>query len=394
MRSPAQTLTLGLVLLVCSATPALAHGIFGHVHVTGWAVENLPSGPLADFFEEPEVMNAALFGAAFTDSGYWPRNNDIRDAARSYAEHTHWEPFVQDFIVWIRENDPPPWTDLESRKRVGFLMGCAAHGMQDELFDSLFLYQIEEHDGAGQDAADPGTDGHVRFIPETYVPLDALLEVYATLDQNVTEDVIDRSVTTMMDVYMNDNFGFAIAEGMNDQYRDVIPWAAEHYLDDSIPGSLRSEVKPTLEYLTAVWQRLHGTWSVDDAVIATYPNLPRRLLGADSSSPDSWVTLVFGAQLDPGTLGPTWVDDAGIPVAFQQQGTRSGARFRAPSSASSFRSSASKTARTATRSSSRSRTSTARLIPSTLRSSKRSKRSKRSKQPRRSRRSRWGPTPL
>ena len=101
-----------------------------------------PAGEVRDFFSEPEVMNAALFGAAFTDSGYWPLSGGMGEIARAYSEHTHWEPFIHDVVTWIRANDPPPWTSLESKKRAAFFIGCASHGMQDELFDSLFL---DEH---------------------------------------------------------------------------------------------------------------------------------------------------------------------------------------------------------------------------------------------------------
>ena len=39
-----------------SVTDARAHGIWCHVHVTGWAIENLPAGELKTFFDDPEVM--------------------------------------------------------------------------------------------------------------------------------------------------------------------------------------------------------------------------------------------------------------------------------------------------------------------------------------------------
>ena len=43
-----------------------------------------------------------------------------------------------------RPRAPAPVTTLESKKRVAFLMGCASHGLQDAIFDSLFLRQVEE----------------------------------------------------------------------------------------------------------------------------------------------------------------------------------------------------------------------------------------------------------
>jgi hypothetical protein len=210
MPAPARILPLLAVLLSADAE---AHGLWGHIHVTGWAVENMPDDELRAFLLEPEVFNALLFGATFTDSGY----AGDTDASRAYAEYTHWEPFIQEFITWIQVNDPPPWDSLESRKRVAFLMGCASHGLQDSIFDSLFLYQVEEHDGRGQDASDPATDGflsldgYLRFFPEQDLPMETLLTLYAGLEPEVTEEVILDALTLVTTVYINDSSGPHIA---------------------------------------------------------------------------------------------------------------------------------------------------------------------------------------
>ncbi|MDG2304095.1 MAG: zinc dependent phospholipase C family protein [Candidatus Binatia bacterium] len=166
-----------LVSLVLAPSPARSHGDWGHVQVTRWAIESLPPGPLKEFFAEPAVREAALFGAAFPDSGYWADG----PAEREYGEYTHWEPFIQAFVEHIRTNQPPPFAMLEQRKLVAFLMGCGAHGLQDEIFDSLFLFQVDEHDGGNQEDADGGTDfflvedGVLPFDLVEFVPMDALL---------------------------------------------------------------------------------------------------------------------------------------------------------------------------------------------------------------------------
>ena len=144
--------------LAASAWPRAthAHGLWGHIHVTGWAIENLPPGELRDFFADPEVFNAALWGSAFPDSGYFPQAGALAERARDYGEHAHWEPYVQDYVAWMIANDPPPWTTLASQQRVAFLLGNAAHGLQDELFDSLMLALTLENDAAGRTRPTPG----------------------------------------------------------------------------------------------------------------------------------------------------------------------------------------------------------------------------------------------
>ncbi len=321
---------IGLAALALTAllpSSAGAHGIWGHVHVTGWAVENMPDDELRQFLLEPEVFNALLFGAVFTDTGY-----AIDDpASRAYAEHAHWEPFVEDFVEWIRRNDPPPWDSLESRQRVAFLMGCASHGLQDSIFDSLFLAQVEERDGVGQDEVDPGTDGflaldgYLRFVPEVYVPTSTLLELYEVLPEQITEEVIDEAVTAVTAAYVNDELGIAVAEALGGLYAEDLPWGREHYMDPEVPGSLRSEIFPTLRYQRALWARLHGELSADEVAIYAFPEQPRRLRSGDAATVDSWVSLIFGAGVRyEGDLAEL-LDDRGQVVPFTQLDTRWGA---------------------------------------------------------------------
>ncbi len=312
------------------APEAAAHGIWGHVHVTGWAVENLPDGELRTFLSDPEVFNALLFGAAFTDSGYWPQGGELAAKAHAYGEHTHWEPFIEDFVQWLADNDPPPWTSLESKKRVAFLMGCASHGLQDEIFDSLFLYQADENDGAGQGEADPGTDGflaldgHLRFVPEPWYPVDTLLELYAMAGLDTTADVMAQSVDIMTFLYVNGELGREIARTNGHEYLDVIPWTAAHYMDPDIPGALRAEIFPTARYLEALWARLHGDYGSDVLVTHAYPEPPRRLRSHEAGTVDGWVTLIFGVGAKSGSATTSWVDADQTPVTYQTKATRWG----------------------------------------------------------------------
>lgn len=312
---------------------AVAHGVWGHVHVTGWAIENLPEGELRDFFDDPEVANAAWFGSAFTDSGYAVLGGSMADAARAYGEHTHWEPFIQNFVDHIVEHDPPPWETVESRRRVAFLMGCASHGLQDEIFDSLFLEQVAEHDGGSQDEADPGVDGflvlegRMRFLPTEYIPMETLVELYAELDQPVTEEVVQYGVDLLVAAYLNDSMGLTIAENNGRLYRNQIPWTAEHYLDPEIPGSLRANILPTAAYMQAIWDRLHEGLADAELVSFRFPEPPRRLLSHETDTPDAWVTLGFSMGVDVGSVVTHWQDDDETDVPFTQIGTRWGANL-------------------------------------------------------------------
>ena len=325
--------SVSLLTLTLLASPLTAHGVWCHAHVTGWAIENLPEGEIQEFFQDPEVFNAAVFGSAFTDSGYAVVTGPLKDPARDYGEHTHWEPFVEDAVNWIRENDPPPWDTQESRLRVAFIMGAASHGLQDEIFDSLFLYQVDEHDGQGQDGADPAVDGflaidgHLRFVPKIYVPMDMLLDLYSDLNHEITEDVINKGVDMLTTIYINGDAGIRIAEASGRSYARELPWTHEHYLDPEIPGSIFSEIAPTRAYIEALWDRFHERDTDDSLVTYAYPGPPRRLLSHSAESPDSWVTFVFGQGVDIGSASLSWADDLGSEVTFSTSNTRWGAHW-------------------------------------------------------------------
>ena len=310
--------------------PAHSHGIWGHIHVTGWAIENIKHAELRDFFSDPEIKNAALFGASFTDSGYFPFVGSTAQYGRIYSEYTHWEPFVEDYILWMHQNDPPPFTTSESKKRVAFLMGAASHGLQDELFDSLFLFRVEEEDEQGQDAIDPASDGflaideELRFFPEMHLPLEILLDIYAPLDENITEEVIQDSVSLMLSLYVNQENGPVLAAQLAQNHLEDLSWSRLHYLDPDIPGSLHSEIIPSAAYMEAIWERLHMRFEPNDFLIATYPQQYRRLNGIDHNSAESWITAIFGTGVNREALQAQWTRKNGEAIPFVLEGTRWG----------------------------------------------------------------------
>lgn len=314
--------------VLATTSVADAHGLFGHVHVTGWAIENMPPGELADFFAEPEVFEAALMGAAFPDTGYAVGSA----ASRAYGEHSHWEPFIDDFVVSLRTNHGPDYDSLEARKLIAFMMGAASHGLQDELFDSTFLYELEQRDNGSQENADPGTDGflvedgHARLYPGDFVPLDDLLPLYAGLAEAADIDaaLINRQVGIVKGAYLNDGLGIEAALNLAKMHRPELPWAAAHYLDATVAGAHRAEILPTMRHMQALWTRLHEGLAPADLVVHTWPEEGRRLREGDADSVASWVTFVFGKGMVPDTATASLVDDDGVAVPFDLVYTRWG----------------------------------------------------------------------
>lgn len=322
-----------LFSLFLFASNAHAHGIWGHIHVTGWAIEYTKNPELQEFFSDPVVRNSALFGSAFTDSGYFPFVESIAQHSNIYSEYTHWEPYVEDYIKWMLQNDPPPFTSLASKKRVAFLMGTASHGLQDEIFDSLFIHWGEEKDGEGQETLDPACDGflaregELRFYPYEEIPLEPLIDIYSRLDPDITEQVIADSVAMMVGLYVNEDSGQNTARQLADLYGENLIWSEQHYLDPNIPGSIQSEIIPTSRYMEAIWKRLHNEFTSDDILIATFPEEHRYLNSTEADSVGSWSTLIFGAGVDAARIDASLRSWNGKLVSTSLKGTQWGAEW-------------------------------------------------------------------
>ncbi len=323
-----QTLLLGLLVLA----PRLlqAHGLHGHVHVTGWAIENLPPGELKEMFADPDVFRAALSGAMFPDTGYATDQAGSRD----YAEAAHWEPFIERFIQRVRSTYGPSYETKEEKMLVAFLLGCAAHGLQDELFDSTFLHEVEEQDGPGQEVADPATDGflildgYFRLLPGGYFPVDELVPLYANVNPIIDSNLISFHINLVRNAYVNDSIGARAAMNNGRRYRRYIPWASDNYLRMETPGSLAAEVEPTLRHMLALWERLHGRFEEANLVVHAWPEAPRRLRSADHTRVSSWITLVLGKGIEEGSANAQLLDEGGNALPMRLRYTRWGGTSR------------------------------------------------------------------
>lgn len=300
-----------------------AHGINGHVHVTAWSMAEINESGVLALLDDPVVVDAMLFGAAFPDTG-----NGLDEVQGAYGETVHWEPFIEVFIQHVIETYPPPYETPEIRRKIGFLFGVAAHGLQDEIFDTLFLDQIAAYDGAGQYEADFGSDaflyvdGHLEHKPEAYAPLDDLVPVLAQAGVEADAQEIQTGMERVK-VFVIDFFD-GPAMMLDDELRDQIPWTAENYMNPAIPGSLTSEIEPTAAYMEALWARLHGRPPVGGRVAYTYPDPPGRSRAIDPGV-DAWITLVFGTGAVVGSLNNDTVsllDANGVTVQMEVDHSR------------------------------------------------------------------------
>lgn len=298
MRRPSSFfVVLAFALAPALAAPhaASANGITAHAHISDLAVLELPAGELRDFLSSPDVRQALRSGSVFPDSGY--------AAGHAYGEIAHWEPFTNEYLEWIVSAHPPPWTALEDRQRVAFLLGAMSHGMADQVFDSLFMHKTDQYDG---DSSELDRAAEMWLVIEhdpgisplsIYVPSDELPSILAASSGEAS---------TAAD--FEGGMGL-VATGLrtipllaNAEYEDrwlALPWSATHYYaGTSEAGSLQHIAFVVSRYWQVVWERLHGTDALETSLLATWPEEGAVNVEAIAGRAEARTMFVFGHAID------------------------------------------------------------------------------------------------
>lgn len=284
---------------VAAPRVAVAHGINGHVWASDRAIDLVTDCTLYDVLADPAVRPAAQISPAFPDSGY--------AADHPYGEAAHWEPWTESYRQMLARRYPHDRSSLEFRRSAAFWMGASAHGLEDEIFDTLFIAKSEEVDGVGQDMIDTFTDflmsaeGHATVQAPVWLP-PYLPEVFA--DPDVGVDVhygqIEGGMFTVREVVIGFADNPVKFEG---GFRDEIPWAARHYIDPQTPGSIGHEPALVARFYEAMWKRLQGSFDPDrDLIAATVPPQGGRLLANDPGTVDSRISMITGIGVRTGSF--------------------------------------------------------------------------------------------
>ncbi|XP_054985447.1 phosphatidylinositol-glycan-specific phospholipase D isoform X2 [Sorex araneus] len=218
---PRASLWAGLLLGLAALCPRGAPcGISTHIEIGHRALEflQLHNGRV-DYKELlHEHQDAYQAGTVFPDSFY----PSICESGRFHdvSESTHWTPFLNASVHYIRENYPLPW-DKDTEKLVAFLFGITSHMVADVSWHSLGIEQgflqtmgaIDFH-GSYSEAHSTGDFGgdvlsqsefnHNYLSRHWYVPVKDLLEIYKQLygREVITHNaIVDCSYLQFLELY-------------------------------------------------------------------------------------------------------------------------------------------------------------------------------------------------
>jgi hypothetical protein len=123
--------------LATSAPSADAAGIVTHAWMGLDAIANVQQADLRAILDAHRDQVRA--GAEFPDGGYWTRSLGLPGG--DYGEEAHGQRFVDAYAAQIRDDpacQPLSAPDGPCAATIAHLMGVAAHGMGDEVWDWLF----------------------------------------------------------------------------------------------------------------------------------------------------------------------------------------------------------------------------------------------------------------
>ena len=313
-----------LVLLLTAR--ASANGAYSHVHMSQLAVTQLPPGELRDLFDDPEVFAALEAGSMFPDSGY--------AADDPYGEIAHWEPFLHAYLEDLRTRYAGDYSSHEAKLRIAFLLGFAAHGIEDQSYDTTLLARAFE-------SGDTEVEG---------LSFDQLADYFLTIDQGISFTVDDpyAPYADLPSVIANgpeahDVTEAVVRDGM-DRMATVIrlqgnarlvrtwyltgwehyPFLGTHYYDAAAVGSVPWLAALLVTYWRVLWDRLLQTdQPTRDLLIHSVPEDGATNWNVDLAESRAWgrIALFFGYAIDRDIVAPsiTLRDASGtaVPTTFE-----------------------------------------------------------------------------
>ena len=254
--SPSLSMLAALALVLPAS--AWANGQTTHVWIAEEALRSLEAGELKSLLSSPELRDPLLNGAMFPDGGYAVSDH--------YGELAHWEPFQQAYLQWIRGTFPPPWDEGDAAPHVAFLMGLAAHGLADEVFDSLFMERSRVYDpGWDGGTSNLDTASDVLFAaqiggitpPESWLPVEAVLPIFnEQLGHTVALETIEAGHNLLFSALAYTEWGRTNDERLA-TFGLEFPWTEDWINDAEIPGGPRREAAVIARYWEDLWSRLH-----------------------------------------------------------------------------------------------------------------------------------------
>lgn len=298
-----------LVSALFLATTTMASGIVTHMTMSKMAMEKVKDPQLAQFLRLHERV--FIYASVYPDSGYVEKDlsaltaqilphlssktiaeilallpplnypiigkNSFNDA-QYYGEISHWWPFLRTYRDYIFDNCG---SDLAANcpQLVAHWLGCAAHSLQDEYYDSVFVPQVATRYFNGDNSraasiADIGIDFFLIAadkIPlrgdfSELTPTHSLADIYKKMNVPFAFNEIIRGTSLLAWIY---NFELVLPKLVSFKFMMLAPWMYKNYLNAA--GGVSDTANKSALYLELLWSMMlkkdRGDADVRESVI-------------------------------------------------------------------------------------------------------------------------------
>ena len=312
--------TLLITAALLASPAAIACGQSTHVWVGIEAVDHLPEGELKALLSREDLFAERVNGAMFPDGGYSPLTQD------GYGETAHWEPFQTAYLNWIRDTYDPPYTG-EAAPHVAFLMGLAAHGMADQIYDGVYLARALLYDGPLDDvdrASDISLTARTGPMPvvDDVVPYDTLAQVFDAYGQPTSPRTMATGQASLrIAVTFTSNAGQDEAQAA--EADEAYPWTSSNLIAPEVFCSPACIQPAVAAYWQSIWERLHDRFDFTaQPVFQTWPEHGATGQPREAASIESQISVALTRALDLDSLTPSRV------VVTDAQGNEHPTAFR------------------------------------------------------------------
>lgn len=250
--------------------------------------------------------DAWVSGTQYPDAGYSP--GFVGKPSHVWGEASHWAPFILQYMEVVKTQCQGRYTtDPECGRLTAHLLGAAAHGLQDQVFDALFVPKVNEVDHTDQRDTDPGLDmvllmEHNRkdFVPRHwYTPEAQLEDVYRRM--GFTPEQANRSQihsTSLLSAAGNRGERLA-APLLYWHYKTTMPWGSRNYM--RYPGGVEFGGRVTANLWRYLWRRLNDEPLPAQPAITLLPAANATNVAVDKRNTDMQISVTFDRYIIPAT---------------------------------------------------------------------------------------------
>jgi len=276
---------LCLLVVLCIGSEVRAAGITTHMFMSEKAIENVDDPRLRSFLEERR--DAVLGGSCSPDWGGGLRELPFQKAPGQSMYEAHTPEYIEAFLTHIMEKCGPPYTG-ECGKLAAMFLGTAAHNMEDDVYDEIFLREVRRRD-IETGSLDTSLDlillvDHDRWLvsPKYYVPAEDVSAVYRQVGVEIKPWQVRAGARMHKAGLVGERL---IALPVRNKEVKITPWAAENIY--SYPGGVEYCGQVVARYWKGLWDILHGRQDTLPAVIRMHPEDGGKI------ATDGYVTAVF-----------------------------------------------------------------------------------------------------